>query len=89
MLARVRMAKLFSGISMRQLADASVVPDIALLLPSTFMAQRLSAGLKMVAEFSGVGISTQLSLAVVASVLTGGVGLSLLLPIVPPPPDDE
>ncbi len=53
------------------------------------MAERLSAGLKMVAEFSGVGISTQLSLAVVASVLTGGVGLSLLLPIVPPPPDDE
>jgi hypothetical protein len=38
-------------------------------------------GAKMVAEFGGFGISTQLSLAVVASLLTGGVGLSLLLPL--------
>jgi hypothetical protein len=35
----------------------------------------------MIAEFGGFGISTQLSLAVVATLLTGGVGLSLLLPI--------
>ncbi len=52
------------------------------------LCNRLHAGAKMIADFGGFGISTQLSLAVVASLLTGGVGLSLLLPIAPPP-DDE
>ncbi len=34
----------------------------------------------MVGQFGGLEISTQASLAVVAGVLGGGVGLSLLLP---------
>ena len=35
-------------------------------------------GSKMILEFNGFEISTQLSLAVVASLLGGGVGLSVL-----------
>lgn len=34
----------------------------------------------MIGQFGGLEISTQASLAVVAGVLGGGVGLSLLLP---------
>ena len=37
-------------------------------------------GAKMVADFCGFHISTGVSLAVVASALAGGVGLSLALP---------
>lgn len=37
-------------------------------------------GAKMLADFGGYHISTQASLAVVVSTLTGGVAASLLLP---------
>ncbi len=45
-----------------------------------------SAGLKMIGDFAGVHVGTELSLAVVASVLGAGVGLSLALPETDPDP---
>ena len=46
----------------------------------------MRAGLKMIGDFSGVHVGTQLSLAIVASLLGGGVGLSLFLPETDPDP---
>ncbi len=43
-------------------------------------------GLKMIGDFAGVHVGTELSLAVVASVLGAGVGLSLALPDTDPDP---
>ena len=40
----------------------------------------VAAGAKMIGQFAGLEVSTQASLGVVAGVLGGGVGLSLLLP---------
>lgn len=41
----------------------------------------LCAGFKMIADFGGYHVGTEASLAIVATVLGGGVGLSLLLPL--------
>jgi hypothetical protein len=40
----------------------------------------------MIGDFTGVHVGTQLSLAIVASVLGAGVGLSLFLPETDPDP---
>ena len=44
------------------------------------MCSACSAGFKMIADFCGYHVGTEASLAFVATVLGGGVGLSLLLP---------